>query len=188
MWQKLVEDLKEQGVKSPYLERLDIRLKAYPKGRHSGVQSLQIEILQEMVQSLGNAEDSLNVKLLQIDLAGKTCDKATTQEQDEKLCKQFNALREEVVRSKWEFIVQRETMGFYHTPELDRLYPIPGPRQPTIAEELPAEGQDASTEAQQAEQSSPAPGLMRKLLRAVLGRPKKSSLCQTCLEALRASI
>ncbi len=133
-WKHLVEQLKSQGVESPYLDRLRERI---PTRGAPG--DLQRELLEEMASSLRRAEDKINLLLLKLDVLGKELDAldaldvkrardaAWVKAREKKLASHAQ-LRKEAERAVWELRVQREALGFRRNELLAGLYPIPGER------------------------------------------------------------
>jgi hypothetical protein len=132
-WKHLVEQLKSQGVESPYLDRLRERI---PTRGAPG--DLQRELLEEMASSLRRAEDKILVLLLKLDVLGKELDaldvtrtsardEAWRRARDKKLASHAE-LRKDAERAVWELRVQREALGFRRNEALGALYPIPAKR------------------------------------------------------------
>ncbi|WP_437897302.1 hypothetical protein [Sorangium sp. So ce124] len=126
-WKKLVEQLKDQGHKSPYLDRLRQRLPAVGRTDLAG------EILREMASALGRSEDKVNVALLELELQGIALDElalrqgADSTERAEMIVA-FNRQREVAARAVWELRVHREALGFRRNDDLAAIYPIPPKR------------------------------------------------------------
>lgn len=134
-WKKLVLDLKDSGLQSPYLERLRARLPSATCGHHD----LAREVLQEMASALGRAEDKVNAALLRLELSGRAIDELASarqrgerwrREADRRVA-EFNREREVAERLLWELRVHREAVGFRHEADLGAYYPIP-PRRDRI--------------------------------------------------------
>ncbi|WP_437530945.1 hypothetical protein WME79_00680 [Sorangium sp. So ce726] len=126
-WKKLVEQLKDQGHKSPYLDRLRQRLPA------AGPTDLAGEILREMASALGRSEDKVNVALLELELQGKALDelalrKGAGSTERAAMIVDFNKQREVAARAVWELRVHREALGFRRNDDLAAMYPIPPKR------------------------------------------------------------
>jgi hypothetical protein len=134
-WKHLVEQLKSQGVESPYLDRLRERI---PTRGAPG--DLQRELLEEMASSLRRAEDKIDLLLLKLDVLGQELDAleragegarprddAWLRARDEKLARHAQ-LRKDAERAVWELRVQREALGFRRNELLAGLYPIPAKR------------------------------------------------------------
>lgn len=123
-WKKLVEQLKSDGFKSPYLDRLRERLPAH------GQMDLAREILQEMASALGRAEDKVNLALLELDVQGRALD-ALSPGAPTRAAKvaAFNEKRSAAAKALWELRVHREALGFRRNDGLAELYPIPPRRE-----------------------------------------------------------
>jgi hypothetical protein len=128
-WKKLVDQLKDQGYRSPYLDRLRQRL---PTG---GMHDLAAEIVREMAASLGRAEDKINAALLALEVTGNAIDALVTEgiarnrEEIRVRVEIFNAQRKEAEVALWELRVHREALGFRRNDDLASLYPIPPRRE-----------------------------------------------------------
>ncbi|WP_437925916.1 hypothetical protein WMF37_43800 [Sorangium sp. So ce291] len=129
-WKKLVDQLKNEGHRSPYLDRLRQRLPA------SGPSDIAGEILREMASALGRSEDKVNVALLELELQGKALDAldalarrqgADPRERAARVAA-FNRQREVATQALWELRVHREALGFRRNEDLAELYPIPPKR------------------------------------------------------------
>ncbi|WP_437317359.1 hypothetical protein [Sorangium sp. So ce385] len=126
-WKKLVDQLKDQGHKSPYLDRLRQRLPAAAPSDLAG------EILREMASALGRSEDKINVALLELELQGKALDElARGQGADAReraaMIAAYNRQREVAAQALWELRVHREALGFRRNDDLAAMYPIPPKR------------------------------------------------------------
>lgn len=126
-WKHLVDQLRAEGHKSPYLDRLRQRLPA------TGHADLAGEILREMASALGRAEDKINAALLRLELLGQSLDDlARDQRADpgERAARvaDFNRQREVAMQALWELRVHREALGFRRNDDLAELYPIPPKR------------------------------------------------------------
>ncbi|WP_437956467.1 hypothetical protein WME76_34395 [Sorangium sp. So ce119] len=126
-WKKLVDQLKSEGHRSPYLDRLRQRLPT------SGPADLAGEILREMASALGRSEDKINVALLELELQGKALDELARSEgagPGERAARvaAFNRQREAAKQAVWELRVHREALGFRRNDDLAELYPIPPKR------------------------------------------------------------
>ncbi|MGF1468174.1 MAG: hypothetical protein ACFCGT_18800 [Sandaracinaceae bacterium] len=118
-WKSLVEQLWDQGRRSPYLERLrrryDVRLPSV---------TIEREILEEMASALGRAEDRVNVALLELELLAEACDRRA----DAASIEAFNAKREEALRVRRDLLIHRDALRFPRDPRFESTYPIPPPR------------------------------------------------------------
>ncbi len=132
-WKRLVEELRQSGHQSPYLERLKDRL---PTG--GPMRDLAREILREMASSLGRAEDKVNASLLRIELHAREIETLlAAPERDDDWRRAVNARIHEHNRERdvalgclWELRVHREALGFRQNHDLGEHYPIPPKREP----------------------------------------------------------
>lgn len=119
-WKSLVEQLVDEGRKSPYLERLRAQYDV-----SAGRESLERELLREMASALGRAEAKVNVALLQLELAAERADARGDRESIEA----FNAQRERALQARRELLIHRDALRFPRDPRFEERYPIP-PRRP----------------------------------------------------------
>ncbi len=121
-----LEALVREGVESPYLERLRVRVNPA-----QAVADIEREIHQEIASSLGRSEENLERALLDVDVVlhrmrGATGDDLARFERD------YEAARQVALRRRWELEVHREAVGFRNHAALDRLHPMP-PRRPSAS-------------------------------------------------------
>ena len=121
---RLVTGLKERGYESVYLDRLQQRLDV-----EAAHEVLEQEIVAEMAAALGRSAAKVDLALLHLELAAKDIDAAADDDERARLVARFNALRAEALRARHELAIHREAVGFRRNHELDRLYPVPGPRR-----------------------------------------------------------
>lgn len=119
-WTSLVRTLTDTGHESPYLDRLRARV-TDPGRAHD---ELENEIRAEIAAALGRAEDKVNAALLRLEVAGIALDAASSGERPRRT-REFNALRDEALRARWELLVHREAVGFRRNGVLEELYPVP---------------------------------------------------------------
>lgn len=124
---RLVGELNQQGVKSEYLDRLTERVTALGSAELT-MAALEVELRQEVSQSLGRAEDRINHALLALELAGREADAAPPGPARDALVAEFNALRAEAMRRREYLLIQREALGFRGNEALEKLYPVPRAR------------------------------------------------------------
>ena len=124
---RLVGELNQQGVKSEYLDRLTERVTALGSAELT-MAALEVELRQEVSQSLGRAEDRINHALLALELAGRKADAAPPGPARDALVAEFNALRTEAMRRREYLLIQREALGFRGNEALEKLYPVPRAR------------------------------------------------------------
>lgn len=116
-WKQLVEQLTDQGVDNPYVERLRERLtQAQRKVLNRG--SLQQEIIEEMGYSLVRAEDKINAALAEATWLAESLDSP-------RQIKRYNDAVERAHRARWEYMVHREAIGLYDHRVLEELFPLP---------------------------------------------------------------
>jgi len=121
---RLVTGLKERGYESVYLDRLQQRLDV-----EAAHEVLEQEIVAEMAAALGRSAAKVDLALLRLELVAKDIDTAADEDERTRLVARFNALRAEALRARHELAIHREAVGFRRNHELDRLYPVPGPRR-----------------------------------------------------------
>jgi len=121
---RLVTGLKERGYESVYLDRLEQRLDV-----EAAHEVLEQEIVAEMAAALGRSAAKVDLALLRLELASRDIDAAADDDERARLVARFNALRAEALRARHELAIHREAVGFRRNHELDRLYPVPGPRR-----------------------------------------------------------
>jgi hypothetical protein len=121
---RLVTGLKERGYESVYLDRLQQRLDV-----EAAHEVLEQEIVAEMAAALGRSAAKVDLALLRLELAAKDIDTTADEDERSRLVARFNALRAEALRARHELAIHREAVGFRRNHELDRLYPVPGPRR-----------------------------------------------------------
>lgn len=122
---RLVRELNEKNVQSVYLDRL--RDRAAATGNAMLAQAaLEVELRQEVAESLGRAEDKINHSLLDLELLGHALDDGSVPgAQRAAAIQRFNARRDDAVRFREYLLIQREALGFRGNEVLERLYPIP---------------------------------------------------------------
>lgn len=119
-WKNLVAALEGTGFESPYLDRL--RARVTPEAAH---QALEQEIIAEMANALGRAEDKVDAALLRLDLAARAIEQAPDPDARRARITRFNQLREEALRVRRDLLIHREALGFYRNEHLEDVYPIP---------------------------------------------------------------
>lgn len=124
-WKKLASELRDHGVDSRYLARVEARVT--PEDR---LESLELEIAQEMAGALGRTEDRLNLALAELELCEARYARAVREgapaEVRSALVEAHDAQRKVAQQRLRELLIQREAMGFRRNQILDELYPIPG--------------------------------------------------------------
>ncbi len=120
LWKELVETLRKRQFQSPYLERLEQRMKAV---RHR--KSLEEEILEEMAEALRRAEDKINVALLKLDVLDAEFGELEGVAERAARIEEFNQQWDVARRAIWEFRVHREAIGLHWTRDMDEMFPLP---------------------------------------------------------------
>jgi hypothetical protein len=131
-WKRLVEDLRDEGHESPYLDRLRQSLDVTV-----AKEDLKKEILREMACALGRAEDKVNLALLRLELAEREWQALwECGERDEDWGERvgaaadaFNRGRREALAGLWELTIHREALGFRRHDVLSEFYPVPPPKK-----------------------------------------------------------
>ena len=121
-WKRLVEELKDQGYESIYLDRLRVTLDT--DQQHA---ILEKEIVQEMAYSLGRSASKVDYALLQLELLSRELQRADSPSDRAKLVAAFAARRSEAIRLRRDLLIHREAVGIRRNEILNRLYPIPPP-------------------------------------------------------------
>ena len=130
-WKRLVEELKDQGYESIYLDRLRASLDT--EAQHA---ILEKEIVQEMAYALGRSAAKVNHALLELELLEHQLEEASEDER-EPLAEAYEAKREEALRLRRDLLIHREAIGIRSNQQLDRLYPIPARRYSKTAAKEP---------------------------------------------------
>ena len=120
VWKNLLESLSDSELKSPYLDRLRSRIDIAQER-----QSLERELVQEIAQALGRAEDKINLALLQLDILDAKIKSEGDQGQHNELVEEFNRQREVARRALRDLTIHREALGMYCNRQLTEIYPIP---------------------------------------------------------------
>lgn len=123
-WKRLVEELKDQGYESVYLDRLRATLDV--KQQHA---ILEKEIIQEMAHALGRSAARVDHALLELELIERALCSETDQPRKNALLSAHDAKREEALRLRRDLLIHREALGIRRNDCLERLYPIPPRRE-----------------------------------------------------------
>ena len=118
-WKRLVEELKDQGYESIYLDRLRASLDV--EAQH-GV--LEKEIIQEMAYALGRSAAKVDHALLELELLENELDGCPSAEQREALLVAIEAKRADALRLRRELLIHREALGIRRNDVLETIYPI----------------------------------------------------------------
>ncbi len=119
-WKRLVEELKDQGYESVYLDRLRATLDT--EQQHA---ILEKEILQEIAYALGQTAAKVDHALLQLELLAAELETASSPEHRADVLGAFLAQRDEALRLRRDLLIHREAVGIRRNDILERLYPIP---------------------------------------------------------------
>lgn len=118
-WKRLVEELKDQGYESIYLDRLRASLDVQ---QQHGV--LEKEIIQEMAYALGKTAAKVNHALLELELLQRELSLAASREERQVLRDAFRLKRAEALERRRELLIHREALGIRRNDVLEKLYPI----------------------------------------------------------------
>lgn len=119
-WKRLVEELKDQGYESVYLDRLRATLDT--EQQHA---ILEKEIVQEIAYALGQTAAKVDHALLQLELLTAELGKASTPEHRARVLDAFLAQRDEALRLRRDLLIHREAVGIRRNDILEQLYPVP---------------------------------------------------------------
>jgi hypothetical protein len=120
IWKNLLESLTDSELSSPYLERLRSRIDIAQER-----QSLERELVQEIAQALGRAEDKINHALLQLEILDAKIESESDPSRHNALVEEFNRQREFARRALRDLTIHREALGMYRNKQLAEIYPIP---------------------------------------------------------------
>jgi hypothetical protein len=123
-WKTLVTELKDQGYRSPYLDRLRQRLDV--EQAHA---TLEREIVQEIAAALGRTAAKLDYALLRLELSARELDAAVTDEERAIRAEVVEARRTDALRARHELLIHREAVGIRRNEILEQVYPIPPSRR-----------------------------------------------------------
>ena len=123
-WKRLVDELKDQGYESIYLDRLRATLDV--SQQHA---ILEKEIVQEMAYALGRSATKVNLALLELELIERELQSTLPAERRAELTRAYGQRREDALRLRRDLLIHREALGIRRNDVLERMYPIPpGPR------------------------------------------------------------
>ena len=120
VWKNLLESLTDSEWSSPYLDRLRSRIDIAQER-----QSLEHELVQEIAQALGRAEDKINLALLQLEILDGKIEDENDPNQHDALVQEFNRQRDVARRALRDLTIHREALGMYRNKQLSEIYPIP---------------------------------------------------------------
>jgi len=116
----LLDSLTDSELSSPYLDRLRSRIDIAQER-----QSLERELVQEIAQALGRAEDKINLALLQLDILDAEIEIEKDASRCRALVEEYNRQREVARRALRDLTIHREALGMYRNRQLAEIYPIP---------------------------------------------------------------
>jgi hypothetical protein len=114
--QRVIRELRERGLDSPYLERLRARVDP-----GAAMDELAVELMAERAAALGRAEAKIEVALLELQVIAHDLDAGAPSSR----VADFNRVRQAAERARWELQVHREALGLRRNDILRELYPIP---------------------------------------------------------------
>ena len=118
-WKRLVEELKDQGFESIYLDRLRASLDVAQQ--HA---ILEKEIIQEMAYALGKSAAKVDHALLELELLHREMAEADSEAERRALQEAIEAKRQDALRLRRELLIHREALGIRRNDILEKMYPI----------------------------------------------------------------
>ena len=118
-WKRLVEELKDQGYESIYLDRLRATLDVE---QQHGI--LEKEIVQEMAYALGRSAAKVDHALLELELLRRDFRGCGSPEQQASLTAAIDDKRRQALALRRELLIHREALGFRRNDILETMYPI----------------------------------------------------------------
>lgn len=118
-WKRLVQELKDQGYESIYLDRLRASLDV--EQQHA---ILEKEIVQEMAYALGQSAAKVDHALLELELLRRELATSDSAEEREALRRAIDAKRDEALARRRDLLIHREALGIRRNDVLEKLYPI----------------------------------------------------------------
>ena len=118
-WKRLVEELKDQGYESIYLDRLRATLDVE---QQHGI--LEKEIIQEMAYALGQSAAKVDHALLELELLQGEMEQCESAERRASLERAIRLKRHEALERRRQLLIHREALGIRRNDVLHRLYPI----------------------------------------------------------------
>ena len=118
-WKRLVEELKDEGYESIYLDRLRANLDV---GQQHGI--LEKEIVQEMAYALGRSAAKVDHALLELELLQKELARCALEPRRATLERAIRSKRNEALRRRRDLLIHREALGIRRNDILETLYPI----------------------------------------------------------------
>jgi hypothetical protein len=120
-WKRLVEELKDQGYESIYLDRLRATLDVE---QQHGI--LEKEIVQEMAYALGQSAAKVDHALLELELLEADLRHSESPDREKSLRQAVASKREEARRLRRDLLIHREALGIRRNDILEKMYPISG--------------------------------------------------------------
>ena len=124
-WKRLVEELKDEGYESIYLDRLRANLDV--EAQH-GI--LEKEIVQEMAYALGRSAAKVDYALLELELLQNELGRCDSAARRATLERAIESKRDEALRRRRDLLIHREALGIRRNDILETLYPIGDTRAP----------------------------------------------------------
>jgi hypothetical protein len=121
-WKRLVEELKDQGYESIYLDRLRATLDVE---QQHGI--LEKEIIQEMAYALRQSAAKVDHALLELQLLRGELERCDSASEKSVLQQSIAAKRNEAKERRRELLIHREALGIRRNDILETLYPIDEP-------------------------------------------------------------
>lgn len=118
-WKRLVEELKDQGYESVYLDRLRATLDVE---QQHGI--LEKEIIQEMAYALGRSAAKVDHALLELELLEAELEGCPSGERGDALIVAIEEKRADALRLRRELLIHREALGIRRNEVLETMYPI----------------------------------------------------------------
>jgi hypothetical protein len=120
-WKQLVEELKDQGYESIYLDRLRACLDVEQQQA-----ILEKEIIQEMAYALGQSAAKVDHALLELELLERALETELDSERFGEVASEHEAKRQEALRRRRDLLIHREALGIRRNDCLEQMYPVPG--------------------------------------------------------------
>jgi hypothetical protein len=120
-WKRLVEELKDEGYESIYLDRLRATLDVE---QQHGI--LEKEIVQEMAYALGQSAAKVDHALLELELLQAELRECGSTERKVTLERAIRAKRAEALERRRQLLIHREALGIRRNDILETIYPIEG--------------------------------------------------------------
>lgn len=119
-WKRLVEELKDQGYQSVYLDRLRATLDV--EQQHA---ILEKEIVQEIAFALGQSAAKVDHALLELELIERELGTEADPGRRRLLAASHEAKRKEALQRRRDLLIHREAIGIRRNGCLEKMYPIP---------------------------------------------------------------